>query len=141
MIKSALMIAYTMVLPAGLAVVSNIVMYVVVVYRIGRNSMASAIRNRNSDYFIVYIKLTSITGIVWLSYVPLYLTKHEVFEIIYTFLLTSQGVFIMLAFICNKRIFDMLKRKLKGEHSDVSTKYAPSSEITGNSTVNVVSSG
>ena len=103
--------------------------------------MASAIRNRNSDYFIVYIKLTSITGIVWLSYVPLYLTKHEVFEIIYTFLLTSQGVFIMLAFICNKRIFDMLKRKLKGEHSDVSTKYAPSSEITGNSTVNVVSSG
>ena len=135
------MIAYTMVLPAGLAVVSNIVMYVVVVYRIGRNSMASAIRNRNSDYFIVYIKLTSITGIVWLSYVPLYLTKHEVFEIIYTFLLTSQGIFIMLAFICNKRIFDMLKRKLKGEHSDVSTKYAPSSEITGNSTVNVVSSG
>ena len=130
-----------MVLPAGLAVVSNIVMYVTVVYRIGRNSMASAIRNRNSDYFIVYIKLTSITGIVWLSYVPLYLTKHVVFEIIYTFLLTSQGIFIMLAFICNKRIFDMLKRKLKGEHSDVSTKYAPSSEITGNSTVNVVSSG
>ena len=139
-IKLPYMVAYTIALPAGIVVVTNIMMYVLVVCRISRKRFASTNRNHtNWRYFSVYVKLSSITGMVWLSYIPVYLTTYLIFEIIYTVLLTSQGVFIMLAFICNIRVFKMLKSKLQGKKTKGIGKYLSNSESTRGTIANTIS--
>ena len=48
----------------------------------------------------------------WFSYIPVYITSYLVFEIIYSVLMACQGIFITLAFICNKTVLQMLKQKV-----------------------------
>ena len=110
-IQSPTMVAYTMTLPTCLVVLCNIGMYIFVIWKISRSQFESSNTQYNRRNLFVYIKLSTITGATWLSFIPVYLTDHIVFEFIYTILVACQGVFIMLAFICNKRVYDLLKEK------------------------------
>ncbi|XP_052085093.1 uncharacterized protein LOC127722236 [Mytilus californianus] len=57
--------------------------------------------------FFVYIKLFSLTGITWIgqiidSFVPL-----SLFSFVVTILTGLQGLFILLSFVCNKRVIKL----------------------------------
>ena len=131
------MVAYTTTLPAGIVVLSNSVMYVVVVIRIGQHRFVSSNTSRHRHYFSVYIKLTTITGMAWFSYIPVYLTSYLVFEIIYSVLMACQGIFIMLAFICKKRVLQMLKQKVSELSSESGS--SGSGNISMKTSVNTIS--
>ena len=103
-IRNPRMIAYTMTLPAVLVVISNLVMYAIVAVRISRKSVSPSTSNNHNNYS-VYLKLSAVTGLSWSSYIPVYLTGL-MFNFFIFCLLGCQGIFIMLAFVCNKRVIN-----------------------------------
>ena len=108
------MIAYTMTIPVGLVILGNVLMYVAVVYRITRMPLVPANTVKDRHYFIIYVKLSTITGIAWLSYIPVLLTEHFILEIVFTVLVACQGIFIMFAFLCNRRVLNLMAEKVRG---------------------------
>ena len=103
------MIAFTMVLPMTLVVISNCIMYITVVCKIQRNTFSrNSKRNRNN--LSVYIRLSTITSLSWLSYLPVYFSGIAVYDLIFSLLIGCQSIFIMLAFMGNKRVMILCKQ-------------------------------
>lgn len=108
-ILHAEMITYTMTAPVGLVLFSNLLMYTVVICRIYRTPAVKRSTLKTRMNFSIYIKLSTITGIAWFTYIPVMLTKSFVLEAIFNILVGLQGVFIMMAFVCNRRVIILLK--------------------------------
>ena len=106
------MVAGTMTIPVFLVIFANVVMFVVVIFRVCRTPLVPRSTLKNRSYFFIYIKLSTITGIAWLSYIPVLITKNVVFEIVFTILVECQGIFIMIAFVCNRRVLNLLKETI-----------------------------
>ena len=135
-IKSPIMVAFTMTLPTSMIVLINFAMYTKVICSISRNRFEAILSRKHNRNFTMYVKLSTLTGLAWLSYIPVYFTAHIAFEIIFSALVTCQGVFIMIAFVCNKRVFRAFKNKLTGrEPGNSSSKYTSSSKDTTVSTI------
>ena len=77
------------------------------------------------------MRLSTLTGVPWLNFIPVYFTNHTVLECIFFVLVTSQGVFILLAFICNKRVFTTFKNKIHRKRPEInSSKYTSHNKDT-----------
>ena len=135
-ITSPNMVAFTMTLPTAMAVLVNFIMYIRVTCNIHGTRLESISSRQSHQNFSVYIKLSTLTGVAWLSFIPVYFTNHIVFECIFSVLVTSQGVFIMLAFIYNKRVFTAFKNKLNRQRpGKSSSKYTKENNDTIVSTI------
>ena len=106
------MILYTMTTPTDLVLVSNLVMYIIVICRIYRTPNVSSSTMKNRKNFSIYVKLSTVTGTAWFTYIPAMFTNNFVVQIIFNTLVSLQGVFIMLAFVCNRRVMLLLKEKI-----------------------------
>lgn len=73
------MVALTMTLQTGVFVFFIILMYIRVLCRIGGSRFQSASSVHNRQFFSVYVKLSTVTGIAWLSFIPVYFIRHVVF--------------------------------------------------------------
>ena len=102
------MVGYTMTLPVGIVVASNIVMYVTVIYKIRKDSFRTSCQT-SRKHFSIYIKLSTVTGVSWLSYIPAIMLRNKVSDAIVSVLVACQGVYIMLAFVCNIRVLHLFK--------------------------------
>ena len=102
------MIGYTMTLPVGIVVASNIIMYGTVLYKIRKDSFRTSAQT-SRRHLSIYIKLLTVTGISWLSYIPAILIRNDVFDAIASVLVACQGVYIMFAFVCNTRVLVLLR--------------------------------
>lgn len=69
--------------------------------------------NRNKVYFIVYLKLFTITGIIWVLRLIGWNVNNSVYNLITIGLNSLQGVFFFLSFICNKRVFNLYRNCFK----------------------------
>ncbi|XP_045190638.2 uncharacterized protein LOC123547531 [Mercenaria mercenaria] len=113
-ISSQEMIIYTFGIPAGLIVLSNVCMFIFVVIKIKRSpSVQKSVQNERND-IIVFVKLSTITGATWVFGLLYIWTNLTTMSYIFIVLNASQGVFIMFAFVINKRVFDLFKNKLWG---------------------------
>ena len=106
------MVGYTMALPVGLIVVTNIIMYITVIYKIKKDSF-SARCQRSQKHFFIYVKLSTVTGVSWLSYIPAILSRSYVCDVIFSVLVACQGVYIMFAFVSNRRVINLFKSFIK----------------------------
>ena len=128
------MIGYTMTLPVGIVVASNIIMYGTVLYKIRKYSFRTSAQTIQR-HFSIYIKLSTVTGISWLSYIPALLIRNDVFGAIASVLVACQGVYIMFAFVCNTRVILLLKayvteRRKLSVNSSISEKMHKAQEQT-----------
>ena len=105
------MIAYMFAIPVGLAIVSNMVMFIIVVVKICRTPTVKSDTQHTRNVFAVYAKLSTITGITWLFGFIYTFTKIEALEYIFIIVNATQGLFIFLAFVCNRRVFRMYSYK------------------------------
>ena len=106
------MILYTMTTPTDLVLVSNLVMFIIVICRIWRTPNVSSSTMKNRKNFSIYVKLSTFTGIAWFTYIPVMFTNNFVVQIIFNTLVSLQGVFIMLAFVCNRRVMLLLEKRI-----------------------------
>lgn len=106
-ISTGQMIGFTLALPIGLVVVSNIAMFFVVVYRIHTlpNLKKNSTQERNN--FLIYAKLSTLTGMAWIFEFAYQFTEIRVFQYMAIVTLCGQGIFIMLSFVCNARVLKL----------------------------------
>ncbi|KAL5008158.1 hypothetical protein ScPMuIL_013739 [Solemya velum] len=106
-ISTETMVRFIFALPVGLVVIANIIMFLVVVYRI--HSLPSvkkhSVQERNN--FLIYVKLSTLTGVSWMFEFIYQWTGITVFQYLSIVTSCGQGVFIMLSFVCNARVKDL----------------------------------
>ena len=102
----------TFIIPTVATVSTNIAMFLYVVCKLQKASVASQKMNVERDYFKVYARLSTLTGITWTIGFILFFVNSDVIEYLFIIFNAGQGVFIMAAFVLNKRILSRcVKRK------------------------------
>ena len=103
-ISSRVMQILTFVVPSILTLATNITLFIFVVININKTSIQTAGLNQQRNYFEIYARLSTLTGFSWIVGFLLLLIKNEILEYLFILLNASQGLFIMLAFIFNRRL-------------------------------------
>ena len=97
--------------PVGAIILSNILFLVVTVWRISKTSMPEGSHSNERNNVLIYIKMSTLTGCCWLfGFIGIW-TGAYVFEILFILTNASQGLFLMLSFVCNRRILSLLREK------------------------------
>jgi len=102
------MINFTVVLPAGIIVVLNCVFYFCVILSLSKSRRIQKNVNTERNELTILLKLSTITGVTWIFGLVYSLTEEVAFSYLFIIFNASQGVFLFLAFIANKRVLNML---------------------------------
>ena len=124
-ISSSLMQLITFVIPAAVALTINIILFSYVVHRI-KNVGASSVRlNKERNYLMVYVRLSTLTGLTWIFGFLELIFNTEVLEYLFIIFNAGQGVFIMVAFVLNQRVLALICTK-----SEPTSSTSPGTEET-----------
>ena len=107
------MIGYVFALPVGIIVVVDMSLFLAVVIKMWRMPTANSETKHTRKGFAIYAKLSTLTGITWVFGFAYVFTDFTTLEYIFIMFNASQGVFIFLAFVCNKRILNLYKGLIK----------------------------
>ena len=108
-ISSVIGLLITFIAPVGAIILSNIVFLAITIWRISRTTMPEGSHSTDRNNVLIYIKMSTLTGCCWLFGFIRILTGAYVFEILFILTNASQGLFLMLSFVCNKRVLSLLK--------------------------------
>lgn len=103
-------------LPLALILVINIIFYIATIrsiYLISQTSKSLHQQSKIKDKgkLVLYIKLSFIMGLTWIFGFIAALTDMHVMWYVFISFNTLQGVFICFAFVCNKKVFRLLRDK------------------------------
>lgn len=120
------MVGYVFAVPVGCVILLNLATFILVVVKIIRMPTIKSDTKHTRNYFAIYAKLSTITGITWIFGFIYFFTESEAVEYIFIIFNATQGVFIFVSFICNKRVLDMYRNtiqtiKSKSEQLESST--------------------
>ena len=115
-LSSHMMHLVTFFVPSVGTVTANILLFLYVVFKIGTTHFSSANLNQERSYLGIYARLSTLTGITWSFGFLQYFLHEDILEYIFIALNASQGVFIMVAFVLNKRICTLC-RKMVGDEN------------------------
>ena len=102
----------TLILPLAIVLTVNISLFAYVVVKLTKaNKSSNSTFNLQRNYFAVYARLSTLTGITWVVGFLQLVIESEVIEYLFIILNASQGVFIMVAFVLNKRIYSLFSRR------------------------------
>ena len=108
-ISSDLGLLITFVLPVGIIVLSNLMFLSVTIWRISHAIKIKGNKSSERNNVVIYMKMSTLTGFCWIFGFLGILTKAKVFEILFILTNASQGLFLMISFVCNKRVLGLLK--------------------------------
>lgn len=115
-------ILYFVGVPLAGVVIADISMFIVVVVKISRLPDMSLSRQYERKNIVIFVKLSTVTGITWMFAFIYQLSSVKLFGYLFIILNASQGVFIMVAFVVNRRVFGMLAHKCSCKHDKDQTK-------------------
>ena len=110
-LSSHLMQLATFFIPSVGTVTVNILLFSYVVIKIGTTHISSANLNQDRNYLGIYARLSTLTGITWSFGFLQYFLHEDILEYIFIVLNASQGVFIMVAFVLNKKICTLCREQ------------------------------
>ena len=102
-------VVYTFALPVGLVILSNICFLVTVILQIRRRALVCPQSTLERNNIAIYLKMSTLTGFCWLFGYLRMLTKLDVFEFLFIITNCSQGLFLMLSFVCNHRVLGLVR--------------------------------
>ena len=109
-ISSNLGLLLTFVTPVGVIVLSNLCFLSVTIWRISRAPKLKGSKSTTDrNNVLIYMKMSTLTGIGWIFGFLGILTNVEVFEYLFIVANASQGLFLMVSFVCNKRVLELYK--------------------------------
>lgn len=106
-IENSKKILFTFVIPVGFILLSNIVLFCLVVVRIEKLPAVNSASGKNRNTFLIYIKLTCLTGVTWIFGFIYQWTLIRELSYIFIVCNASQGLFIFLSFCCSARVRNM----------------------------------
>jgi len=103
-ISNPVMVGWVFALPVGVIIILNMGFFFAVVYQISASTMRRRGKQSDRTNTVIYMKLSSLTGVTWIfGYLYLW-TNFDPLEYIFIVLNAGQGVFIFISFICTQRI-------------------------------------
>ncbi|XP_074658346.1 uncharacterized protein LOC141911257 [Tubulanus polymorphus] len=122
----ALLMAF--VLPIGIIDLVSIILFVATVCRIQRSFSAVSTSSSNAEQkrtttFIFY-RMALVTGVTWVVGFVASFVNNEYLWYFFNLLNSSQGCLVFLAFIVNKRVFDMCRAEFKLGQTSKASKIA-----------------
>lgn len=115
-ISSSKYAVYLLSAPLCLIVFINIILYIIVVIKIECTRSKIENRSKNKSLILVYVKLSSITGVSWVFGVLIIFTGQLWTEYLFVLFNATQGIFIFLVFVINKKVLG-LYRTVLSKHS------------------------
>ena len=112
-ISSSLGLIMTFVTPVGLIVLSNLCFLSVTIWRISRVPKLKGTKSADRSNVLIYIKMSTLTGTCWIFGFLGILTNFDVFEILFILANASQGLFLMVSFVCNKRVLGLFRNRVE----------------------------
>ena len=100
------------VIPLGVIVLANLCFLSVTVWRISHAPKIDGSKSADRSNVLIYIKMSTLTGLCWIFGFLRILTGAGVFEVLFIVANASQGLFIMISFICNRRVMNLFKEIL-----------------------------
>ncbi|XP_062575289.1 adhesion G-protein coupled receptor G2-like [Saccostrea cucullata] len=110
----------TFLVPVGLLCIINVFFFTQTIRAIKRSPTVSNNKPERND-FLICVRLFPITGVFWLLQILDGILPPSYFTYIISVLNTSQGVFIFLGFVCNKRTLFMYKNVFKEKTGSTKT--------------------
>ena len=108
-ISSVYGLLITFIAPVGAIILSNIVFLAITILRINKTRMPEGSHSADRNNVLIYIKMSTLTGCCWLFGFIRIWTGAYVFEVLFILTNASKGLFLMLSFVCNKRVLSLLK--------------------------------
>ncbi|WAR18473.1 AGRL1-like protein [Mya arenaria] len=106
------LIGFTFALPVFVVIVANLVLFLMVIVKISRLPSIKSSTQSNRNYFKIYAKLATLTGVSWIFGFIFIFTNVAVFEYLFIILTNGQGVFIFVSFVANARVYRMYNGKI-----------------------------
>ena len=131
------MILFTFALPTGCILLSNIILFLLSVYKIERLPDVNSDNMTNRSTFNVYIKLTCLTGATWVFGFLYQWTLIHGLSYIFIVLNASQGLFIFLSFACNERVRKLCRTKWCHKDSQINITSVNETSLSTLSKTNV----
>ncbi|XP_071956955.1 uncharacterized protein [Antedon mediterranea] len=102
--------------PVALTLSMNVVFFIMTVISIRRTKQVTkTIQNNNTktksrfEELIIYAKLSTLMGMSWIFGFLAAITGSTVIWYVYVFVNSLQGVFFFVFFVCNQRVFKLMK--------------------------------
>ena len=111
-ISSELGLLLTFVTPVCVIVLSNMMFLAVTVWRISHAPKIKGMKSTERNNVVIYMKMSTLTGFCWIFGFLGILTQVKVFEFLFILTNASQGFFLMISFVCNKRVLGLFKHLL-----------------------------
>lgn len=120
-ITNPLMVIVFVAIPVAIVTILNIVMFCVVACKINKLPVLASTNPQERNNITIFVKLSTITGMTWIFGFIYIFTKLVTFAYIYIVLNAGQGVFIMLSFVCNRRVLHLIFRRQMARKSTQKT--------------------
>ncbi|XP_062581609.1 adhesion G-protein coupled receptor G2-like [Saccostrea cucullata] len=108
-IDGKMALIFTFLIPTGFLCISNVFFFLQTIRTIKLSPTVSNNQPERND-FLICVRLFPITGVIWLLQILDGLLPPSYFTYIISVINTSQGVFIFLGFVFNKRTILMYKK-------------------------------
>lgn len=107
------MVLYTVAIPLGLVIISNLVMFFYVVIKVYKLPEVKKNTKHERSNIVIFAKLSTLTGLTWIFAYIYQWTHVKAFTYLFIITNATQGLFIMFSFVINRRVFDMVQNSYK----------------------------
>ena len=108
-ISSKLGLVVTFVSPVWVIILLNMCFLSVTIWRISHIPKLKGSKSAERSNVLIYMKMSTLTGACWIFGFLGVLTEVDVFEILFILANASQGLFLMISFVCNQRVLALFK--------------------------------
>ena len=131
-------------IPVAVTVVVNAVFFFMTVRSI-RITPKLAKNKQDEQHILVYVKLSTLTGVTWITGFVAIVTQITALEYIFIIINASQGVVLFFSFVCNRRIYRMFvdccrRTRARGQGSSGKYLNTDSKSRTKSTTFTITSS-
>ena len=104
-ISSTVGLLATFVAPAAIVVLANGCFLLITIWRVSKVPKIKRAQMPERNNIPIYLKMSTLTGVCWLFGFLRILSSSDVFEVLFILANASQGLLLMVSFVCNKRVF------------------------------------
>ncbi|XP_050409699.1 uncharacterized protein LOC126824508 [Patella vulgata] len=106
-LDTPLLVGVTFILPLALVIICNFIFLSLTIISINKTSNNARLVGKDRHHTMVYIKLSTLTGIFWTVDILSNVFLHDILSVLSTILNYGQGIFIFLSYMVNRRVANM----------------------------------
>jgi hypothetical protein len=120
----------TLVVPLVILSGSDVILYSITVYRLKQRPVMDRDETIDNKDIWIFIKLFTTTGCSWILLLVNVFVNNHIVTVIISSINSLQGLYIFIAYVFNKRIYNMYISKFWPEKSNKHKRHSPSTSMT-----------